>query len=1069
MTIDFSLTAEPDLARVKIDAAGGVPGDAFFLLRRDRNGSRLVRETSEAGVVWQTDPASLRTNLSTNPSLEVAATGWGANLGTTGASTVQNLVPNPNTAPNTTNIEASRNRFQNTNFSGGSGGLPAGSTAYTSGTTVTASRSNTNLPGSEYISVAGQDPAARYGLYFEYTVSGSANVPVTFKADFLKEQLGTANAAALYLEFWNGSTQATDTAWNGGTHYVKSTADSGTLAAQGRATTSYTKIRAYLWIENPTGSALSPTSAAWFSNPIVATGYAGYNPETVKFYDGNTEADDDSTYSWAGTAYASDSIQTVQGLSQFTSNNVQALALSYTGIPAATVIGNSAASNDSYISVVGDSGALRMGMVASTTYTFKATASLPEAQTDTLNADARKIVVYTKVGANPVVKTTSSAAANAAGTTDLSVTFTVPASATEAYIRLYNGAFLGQGVVHWSNLSLTVSSYTGPRFTGDSQSDDYTSYTWDGAVNASSSTRTGITGRVTALDAPVGTHVHQQVWAIGSTTGSPGPYYQENVSGVINDVYSTRLMVKMNVARSIKLLLRYRNGGTTVNTCETAVIAVPANTWTEIPLEACRATGTFDNILLWVVAQTGSLTFVPGDWIRTDKVLLEKKTALKRNLCTNPSFEVDLAGWNLNGVTAIKTIGFPQMAHSGTGILQATSNGTSASPSVTMDNVVVNAGEWFGMKAWLASEFVGNMQVRIAVTFKDSGGASLSTVTSTYAYATFYTGAYHQIVTQAPASTAKATIWLQFQNGASPGSIVASGQRMWADVVQCHAKPTQAEVEATLAEGYFDGSTTPPAGKANGWSGTAHASESVQTTSLGVYFDGSTNDPAYSGWNGTPGSSTSYMAPDSLPITLYDYEARQGLDTSYILTDELGTVGAEESLLIPEWGTWIKDPFRPDANVKVLWNADSDYTRKARRSLFLARGAKFPVPQWDVRVAPAASIKVATETEAQAIAFTDLLATAGVVMIDTKLSFGVPVRYVSVGDIVGSRATAEAGLNLTWEARIWTLEIDEVDYPIGAPIGQGIDYTQVAGFFDSYIALASGVDTYADLASGNWG
>ncbi len=49
MAINFDVVPEPDLARVAIQANNGVPGDSFYILRRDRNGSRLVRETSEAG------------------------------------------------------------------------------------------------------------------------------------------------------------------------------------------------------------------------------------------------------------------------------------------------------------------------------------------------------------------------------------------------------------------------------------------------------------------------------------------------------------------------------------------------------------------------------------------------------------------------------------------------------------------------------------------------------------------------------------------------------------------------------------------------------------------------------------------------------------------------------------------------------------------------------------------------------------------------------------------------------------------------------------------------------------
>jgi hypothetical protein len=88
-------------------------------------------------------------------------------------------------------------------------------------------------------------------------------------------------------------------------------------------------------------------------------------------------------------------------------------------------------------------------------------------------------------------------------------------------------------------------------------------------------------------------------------------------------------------------------------------------------------------------------------------------------------------------------------------------------------------------------------------------------------------------------------------------------------------------------------------------------------------------------------------------------------------------------------------------------------------------------------------------------------------MIDVDSSFGVPVRYVSVGDVTGTRVGPN-NAGLSWEARYFTLQVDEVAMPIGAPVNQNLTYDQLAANFGSYIAIPASVATYDDLAAGNW-
>lgn len=116
-----------------------------------------------------------------------------------------------------------------------------------------------------------------------------------------------------------------------------------------------------------------------------------------------------------------------------------------------------AATNDTFANIGGDLGGLRLGMEAGKTYTASGTIRLAGAQTGTLGGVARRLTAwYTVAGVHTSVL--SAPASNAAGVTRLSVTFSIPANATAAWLRLYNGASVGNGDVWWDSIMLTEGS-----------------------------------------------------------------------------------------------------------------------------------------------------------------------------------------------------------------------------------------------------------------------------------------------------------------------------------------------------------------------------------------------------------------------------------------------------------------------------------------------------------------------------------------------------------------------------------------------------------------------------------
>lgn len=140
-------------------------------------------------------------------------------------------------------------------------------------------------------------------------------------------------------------------------------------------------------------------------------------------------------------------------------------------------------SNDSQLNF-GDNGTdFRLGLQAGHTYTVSGYIYLAAAQTSTnlRPSRARGISVYVTHGYP--TEFDSSEAPNTVGSHRVSLTFTVPSAATNAFIRFYNGSDLSSDVVYWSNLMLTEGStlYT---FADGSSSN----WKWNGTPNASTST-----------------------------------------------------------------------------------------------------------------------------------------------------------------------------------------------------------------------------------------------------------------------------------------------------------------------------------------------------------------------------------------------------------------------------------------------------------------------------------------------------------------------------------------------------------------------------------------------------
>lgn len=209
--------------------------------------------------------------------------------------------------------------------------------------------------------------------------------------------------------------------------------------------------------------------------------------------------------------------------------------------------------------------------------------------------------------------------------------------------------------------------------------------------------------------------------------------------------------------------------------------------------------------------------------------------------------------------------------------------------------------------------------------------------------------------------------------------------------------------------------------------------------------------------------------PDSGTLTLYDYEPQQGEDAEYIVTDQNGVGISSARISVPQWGTWVKSPGRPYRNVRVFYQGESGGTAmEARRMIVPVQSSPHRVVFAQTRLSEQGALQLLTRTAAQAEALQLLLADGMPLMLDVPASWGVPYRYISVGDVTVARAHDLEGLNLTHEARIWELaDVVTIEMPQGvSTLDPTRTYAELSTQYATYVAIPALVGTYEQLGTG---
>jgi hypothetical protein len=265
------------------------------------------------------------------------------------------------------------------------------------------------------------------------------------------------------------------------------------ISATGTASGSFNRVRVVARLA--TGQTLQFGDIFDATSVLVDVDSAVLRP----YFDGGVkQAGVEGETSWSNTPHDSQSSLLVRGAKMFGPVSLpispnettyqeafQATSWSVSGSHSLGHTVTASPSTTTYLLPHGTSAGLtRLGMSAGESYTVSAFLNVPEEQPGTPDANARSIAVVVTGGGAPVF--VSGSAPNTPGVYRLSVSFTLPAGATDVSLRLIHGA--DEGTLFWDNLMIEPGLVL-----SDQYFDGNSSYgVWDGAENDSTSFRDAI-------------------------------------------------------------------------------------------------------------------------------------------------------------------------------------------------------------------------------------------------------------------------------------------------------------------------------------------------------------------------------------------------------------------------------------------------------------------------------------------------------------------------------------------------------------------------------------------------
>lgn len=377
------------------------------------------------------------------------------------------------------------------------------------------------------------------------------------------------------------------------------------------------------------------------------------------------------------------------------------------------------------------------------------------------------------------------------------------------------------------------------------------------------------------------------------------------------------------------------------------------------------------------------------------------QVATRRNLATNPSVEVDTAGYLAQANTTISRVVGPTLY--GSAFLRA--QATAAGAVNVAVPVLLPTDAPFAVSFGLRYSAAPTGALTIAVAWQDQNGASMGTTSATVTAANLATYAARwdrlpaQVITPpspivVPPSSPTATDG--YTRVPVQGVLTVQGAGMAANAtLDLDGVLVEAVVQVTGATG--------------------------STTALGAtgaYFDGSTR---YGQWVGTANASASALAS---PVTVTDGEAPLDQPVQYELAapDQPSFIVRTEAVTLPSRGasggpaSWLSHPDGRSA-FRVWVTETPELTRTAKRGLYDVLGRETPIAvATGRRTAPTGTITVHTRTAVERDRLVDMLADNQPLLLRAPAEMGYGAGWwVSIGDTVEKALTHFGGPNIAGE------------------------------------------------------
>lgn len=367
----------------------------------------------------------------------------------------------------------------------------------------------------------------------------------------------------------------------------------------------------------------------------------------------------DFTFSWSGTANASSSLITAPKLFGFTNENGGTLyrdsMSQMTGVYSGKML---ASSGDFYMSA------------ATTTASAGWTFSLDYKTAGTLTGNPR---LYISGGGASVTLSLP-----LTQLTPARFSVTLPAT-SPGVVQVVGAVFSATTGDFWvDNVLMEQTPVAQPYFDGSTAASGDFTYAWSGTAKASLSYQqapgvanwlarwygsTGGAGVFYQAKGGTSGYYGRKLWTQSNTGSSMDTGLNTgNITAWANTTYTLSAWVRCSVDQVYQFYVDWKDGGGTLLTSSrpTQTGVIPANTWTRIAITSTSPTNTA--MAQFVIGPYNGATAMPaGATMDFDDVMAEIYPSTRdyfdtsnplKNLCTNPSFDVDTSNWTASALQA---------------------------------------------------------------------------------------------------------------------------------------------------------------------------------------------------------------------------------------------------------------------------------------------------------------------------------------------------------------------------------------------------------------------------------